>query len=388
MSKFISRFKQYLALKISKFINFNKLFNKFNKIHYKETLILLLNKVIGQAKTLFNRITKKKSTEVIPDGVLGVSINNGIVALAHVVVNSLQDIEVKSFGLFDINLTNVEGGNKEPKSAQSVITQYIKDQHLERIVSCYVLSPSEYVLSLIESVENDNKAKEKAILWGVKDYINYSIDDAILESFEIPAARAQDNVKLAYAVAMRAKLSEEIGNLINSSGAHLKYIDINELCLRNIMSLYSGMESGCLLLKLAEGNSSILLIKDNSLFISRNTKLDIKQLDQFDPRNNISSEKFNIAENLVLELQRSLDYSNSMFRDLHFNTIKILPHNINLDLFIPWAEEQLGLPINKVDLTEKIKFAQEIKQSEQAGCLLAIGAALRNIGNVINVATN
>ena len=288
---------------------FNKF--KFNKIFNKQVLIILLDKVIGQGKVLFNRFAHKavgqakvlfsrlanrQPEEIVPEGMLGVSVNNGIVALAHVVVRSLQDISVKSFGLFTMELVSLDEPNEDQKSVQNIIGKYIKDQNLQRVECCYVLSGSQYVLSLIEaSVTNDNKAKEKAILWGVKDYINYSIDDAILDSFEVPIVRTQDGVKLAYAVAMRAKVSEEIGNLINFAGAHLKYIDINELCLRNIMALYANMENGCLLLKLSEENNTILLVKNNALLISRNTKLDVKKLDGFDPNNNVADEKFSVG---------------------------------------------------------------------------------------------
>ena len=384
----------------------NKIFNKiFSKVFNKQVIIILLDKVIGQAKRLFSRmhlervieqaklsllrLTNQEPKESIPDGMLGVSVNNSVVAVAHVIVNNLQDITVKSFGVFNIGLASSNEDNADPKSIPNIIGQYIKDQNLQRVECCYVLSSSQYVLSLIEgATTNDSKAKEKAILWGVKDYINYSIDDAILDSFEVPIVRTQDGVKLAYAVAMRAKLSEEIGVLINSSGAHLKYVDINELCLRNIISLYDDVKTGCVLLKLSEENCVMLLIKDNALLISRNTKLDIKQLDNFDPNKNIADEKFNVAENLVLELQRSLDYGGSIFRELHFSSIFILPCNLNLDLFIPWAQEQLGLSIKKMDLTEKIKFNQNINYKEQADCLMAIGAALRSIGKIYNVSTN
>lgn len=354
----------------------------FNKIVNKQACMILLDKVIGQAKILFNYISQKKPEEVIPEGLLGISINKNIIAIAHLVLTGLQDIIVKSWGVFIIDPT------QESQSAQNIIAKYIKDYNLNNIECCYVLDSSQYVMSLIEAVTNDNKAQEKAILWGVKDYINYSIDDAILDYFEVPIVRARDNVKLAYAVAMRAKLSEDIGVLIKSAGATLKYIDIKELCLVNIISLYQPSESGCLLLNIFDENVNFLLIKDHALFISRTTKLDIKQLDGFDPIVNANDTKFSIAENLVLELQRSLDYGNNLFKDLNFNSISIVPCNINLDLFVIWAKEQLGLIINKIDLTEKIKFNININQKEQADCLLAIGAGLRKIGGFYNVSAN
>lgn len=361
----------------------------------KENFIILINKFIGQIKSLFSfvpqkfkplleRFGKKKTIEIIPEGILGININNNSIVLVHLMFNGLHDVVVRSRSVFNLNAIDLTLQHEDQKkSIENIITKYVQDNNLLKIIGSYVLPYQQYVLSLIELPSlQDAAAKEKAILWSVKDSINYSIDDAILESFEVPVNRTQDNAKLAYAVAMRSKLSEEIGKLLNKCGVHLKYIDINELCIRNIMALYPDMQPGCLILKISDSNNSILLVKNNSLFISRSTKLNIKQLDNFDPVNHDEPEKLNIAENLILELQRSLDYGNSIFRDLHFNAICVLPYSFNLDLFIIWAQEQLGLPINKIDLTQKIKFEQEITQNEQAEYVLAIGAALRNIENV------
>ncbi len=392
IDKYFERFKLQAKLqKIKVFVEQFKLQAKLQKVKifaeqikswkFKEFVEQIKS---FKVKSLLERFAKKKQIEVIPDGILGISINNNTIVMIHMIVNGLKDVVVKSQVIFVLDTINANLKEGEPKkSIEDVITQYIKANNLSKIICSYVLSPQQYVLSLIEfpPVQN-NDAKEKAILLGVKDYINYSIDDAILESFEVPVRRTQDNAKLAYAVAMRAKLSEEIGRLLNKCDIHLKYIDINELCIRNIIALYEDLQQGCLVLKISDINNSMLLVKDNALFISRNTKLDIKQLSDFDPNKNDDSDKMSIAENLVLELQRSLDYGNSIFRELHFNSICVLPYDFNLDLFIGWAVEQLGLPIHKLDLTKKIKFEQPINQHEQAECILAIGAALRNIDNV------
>lgn len=366
-----------------------KIFVINKQITEQQRVIILLNKVIGQAKIRFNlvlsyinkHIFKQQEDSIVPEGILGISVDNGIVAIAHIVVNSLNDIIVKSFGSFIVDLSSND-------QVKKVITKYITEYNLHNIECCYVLNSAQYVLSLIESVANDNKAREKAILWGIKDYINYSIDDAVLDYFEVPVVRSRDNAKLAYAVAMRAKESEEIGDLINATGARLKYIDINELCLINIMSLYNYGQIGYLLLKLSQDNISILLVRDNALLVSRNAKINIKKLDKFDPSININDDKSTVADNLVLELQRSLDYGKSIFKDLHFSSVNIFPCNINIDLFIPWAENQIGLLFNKIDLAKNIKFNIEHNNKQQAECLTAIGAGLRKIGTFYNASKN
>ena len=237
------------------------------------------------------------------------------------------------------------------------------------------------IISLIElpSVADLDNSKEKAILLGIKDYLNYPLDDAMLDSFEIPVNRSSDNIKLAYSVAMQAKLSQNIGKLLAKSNIHLKYIDISELCIRNIVSLYPEIkEVGCLVLKIFDNNNSILLMKNKDVYICRNTTLDINQLDNFDPVVDNMPEKIAIANNLLSELQRSLDYANNMFRTVNFNTICVLPSGCNLEKTICWLKEQSGLPVYNLDLHKILGFS-DMPLKEQANWLLAIGAALRNI---------
>ena len=387
---FIQQFQAKIkSSKLEKYIPLIKGYIEQVKSFKLEKYISLIKRYIEQAKSfkiksLLDRFNNKKPVEIIPDGILGIHVTNNSITLVHLVFNNLNDIVVKSKGVFSLNSIDINLQQQEHKAAiENVINKYVQTNNLSRIMCSYVLSPQQYVISLIELPQaKDSIAMEKAILWSVKDYINYSIDDAILESFVIPVNRTQDNAKLAYAVAMRAKLSEEIGKLINNSGVSLKYIDISELCIRNIISLYPELQQGCLVLAIFDLSSSILLIKDNALFISRSTKLNIKVLDKFDPTKEDSQEKLSVAEKLVVELQRSLDYGNSIFRDLHFNTVAILPCKCDLNLVINWVGEQLGLPVRSIDLTGKIKFEQTINREEQADYMLAIGAALRGISNV------
>ena len=326
-----------------------------------------------------------QAIEVIPEGILGVQISSDSMILAHVVCNSLQDITVKSQAIFkiasiDLNLQDAEQNAR----IATMISRYVQEHKLTKVMCCCVLSSQQYVLSLVEfPKEQDSAAKEKTILWSVKDYINYSIDDALLDSFDIPSTRSQDNVKLGYAVSIRKNLSANIGKLFNNCGITVKFIDIKELCIRNIIALYPELQQGVLVLYVSTtSNNGILLIQNNSLFVSRTTKLNIMELDGFDPAQDDDPAKLSIAENLILELQRSLDYSNGMFKSVSFNRMAVLYDHLKLDALFAWAEHEIGLPVYKINLPDKIKFEQEMPPGMHAGYILAVGAGLRDIEHV------
>lgn len=386
----IIRLCKDLKIKIKSF-NFGKLLEKIKYFHpkyiIKDYIIAfkqgeLLEKIKSQLFFLLNKLAKKKNIDGFPAGLLGISINNDKIVLVHLVNNDDKNFVIKSKGIFEFNITDFDFQEQEQnEKIQNIISNYIQNNNLIQIRAAYVLSNQQYVISLIElpSVADVNNSKEKAILLGIKDYLNYPLDDAILDSFEIPVNRSSDNIKLAYSIAMRAKLSQDIGKLLSKCNIQLKYIDINELCIRNILSLYPEVkEVGCLVLKIFANNNSILLVKNKDVYICRNTTLDINQLDNFDPIADNIPEKIAIANNLLAELQRSLDYANNMFRELNFNTICVLPSGCNLEKTIAWLKEQSGLPVYNLDLHKIIGFS-DIPLKEQANWLLAIGAALRDI---------
>ncbi len=374
-----------------KSFNFAKLLEKIKYFHpkyiIKDYIIAfkqgkLLETIKSQLFFLLNKLAKKKTIDGFPEGLLGVSINNDKIVLVHLVNNDDKNFVIKSKGIFEFNITDFDFQDLEQnEKIQNIISNYIQNNNLLQIRAAYVLSNQQYVISLIElpSVADLDNSKEKAILLGIKDYLNYPLDDAMLDSFEIPVNRSSDNIKLAYSVAMQAKLSQNIGKLLAKSNIHLKYIDISELCIRNIVSLYPEIkEVGCLVLKIFDNNNSILLMKNKDVYICRNTTLDINQLDNFDPVVDNMPEKIAIANNLLSELQRSLDYANNMFRTVNFNTICVLPSGCNLEKTICWLKEQSGLPVYNLDLHKILGFS-DMPLKEQANWLLAIGAALRNI---------
>lgn len=382
----------YLIIKAWSISNFlKKMFEKVNLLNPQDKITdyiiafkqrKLLEKIKTEVIVLLNKLAKNKNVEIYVDGLLGISINNDQVVLIHLVRDKEKKIIIKSKGIFKLNIHDFDFQDQEQTSkVQSIISNYIKNNNLLQVQAAYVLASQQYALSLIElPAANEvvgTNSKEKAILLGIKDYLTYPINDAILDSFEIPVNRSSDNTKLAYGIAMRAKLSKDIGQLLNKCNVHLKYIDIIELCIRNVISTCTAFQDiGCLVLKIFPNNSSILLIKNQDLYICRNTNLNIKQLDNFDPFKDDMPEKLNLANNLLTELQRSLDYANNIFRTVNFNAICILPSSINLEKMINWLNKQLGAAVYNLDLPEIFGFS-ELSLDEKADFLLAIGAALR-----------
>jgi MSHA biogenesis protein MshI len=80
---------------------------------------------------------------------------------------------------------------------------------------------------------------------------------------------------------------------------------------------------------------------------------------------------------LALDIQRSLDFYESSFRQTPVAALYLLPTATPLPELLPELQARLGTPVKSFVLGEVITGDGEDLQKAE-GCLLAVGAALRN----------
>lgn len=255
---------------------------------------------------------------------------------------------------------------------QAALTKFVIDNQLENVSCCYILQPNHYQLSLVEIPNVPHAELKQSVRWLMRDSINFPLEDAVVDLIEIPLPRAKDNVKIGYGVAVRRGLIPPIENFLKDSGIKLKYLDIPELALRNIGNLYpySGYSKSLLYLKNTGG--TLMLFVEEGLYLSRSFDLPLEVLTQ-----NIK-DKPPVLEQLALEIQRSLDYSSTLFRQASPNLIVMAPTLLNNDVIQSYLRDTLGLEVKTFSILNQIPFSETITQPETVQCLFAIGAALRD----------
>ena len=80
----------------------------------------------------------------------------------------------------------------------------------------------------------DEDEKPEVIRRAVRDFVDYPIEEAVIDVFQLPFKRIDDNKDVAYAIIARSKVIHEVSDFIRATGLKLQYIDIQELCLRNL----------------------------------------------------------------------------------------------------------------------------------------------------------
>lgn len=231
-----------------------------------------------------------------------------------------------------------------------------------------VMQTGSYHLHLVEAPDVPEDELRAAIRWRIKDLIDFHIDDAVIDVFQLPAQSRGGPNHMMYAIATKSELIRAQVDELEACGLQLEVIDIPELSLRNIAALLEEEARGVALLYLGERSGILLLVRQGVLYLARRIDIGVGTLGK------ANGQRSAIVESLALEVRRSLDYFESHYEQ---NAIDVLytagPDPADQDRL----GAELGISVRHIDLAGVVDMDTEIDAELQRLCLPAVGAALR-----------
>jgi MSHA biogenesis protein MshI len=317
-------------------------------------------------KTQSEKQFGRRAADSFRTGLVGISTTQNGIALAY------SDSKKAAGTIQACSFTNAE----DLAHKQTAIIKFVAEHNLEGLGCSYVLSPipGEYTITMIESPRVPPEELAQAMKWHIRELISFPVEEAIIEAFELPYARARDNMKMAYAVVIRRSMLNDIEKIIRNVGLHLAVIDIPEMALRNLINFYPKSDKGNIVLQLYPNGGKIIWYRDGMLCIARTIELDLKALAVAG-----AAPQTSIMEAIALEIQRSLDYISSVFRQEPPSSILLAPTLLNISPIEQFLKGNLTSEIVNLDLKNILKFKDNIEVN-QANVLLAVGGSLREEG--------
>jgi MSHA biogenesis protein MshI len=260
----------------------------------------------------------------------------------------------------------------DPKDFQTILTDMVNEYQLMGVNCVWMLQPEEYLLFTMEELPVVAQEFQAAIRWKIKKLLPYSIDDAVIDYFSIPAPLITNPKKNITVVVSQTSHLSPVAEQLNNAGLTLTSIDIPELGLRNIMSLYENKESSTALVYLREKNSLLLISRENEFYLSRRLDLDVKAL-----INATNESMSDYLDRLALQLQRSFDYYHSQWRrPIPDKLLIVSPLAMSADTQTQLSE-RLSIVVTEVNLNEKLNCKNKLTFELQCNALAVIGGALR-----------
>ena len=170
-------------------------------------------------------------------------------------------------------------GRRE-KVRDKTLARIATDYGLKRAVCTTVLDQTEYSLLLTEAPDVPAEELRAAMRWRVKDLIDFHINDATLDVFDIPGERVVGRARPMYTVAARSAVIQKRVDQLDAAGINLQVIDIIELAQRNLATLLPEDVRGVALLSFTAGAGLLTITKQSELYLSRNLDIGLDALTQ------------------------------------------------------------------------------------------------------------
>jgi MSHA biogenesis protein MshI len=260
----------------------------------------------------------------------------------------------------------LEGGEDSDK----LIVQLTREHGLKRSHCTTVLSESDYKLLLTEAPDVPPGELKSAVRWRVKDLIDFHINDAALDVFDVPGQEGAGPVREMYVVAARTQAIQARVDLLQAAGVNLEIIDIPELAQRNIAALLPEDAQGVALLSFGERGGLITITRQGYLYLSRTLATAPSDLED-------AATRALHLDQVVLEVQRSLDYYESHFRQAPIRHLVLAPPPFDATALVEHLTANLNVQARMLELASLVETDGAIPTALDAHCLGALGAALR-----------
>jgi len=307
-----------------------------------------------------------KKRTIVP-GLTAISLTPAGVCLVRIV----QDPDSRPrVTLFETRSWGMAGQDRE------LLTELVGEFELDKSQCTTLLSESEYNLLLTEAPDVPTDELRAAVRWRIKDLIDYHINDATLDVFAIPADNAPGQSRSMYAVAARNSVIQDCVDQLEGAGINLDIIDIPELGQRNLASLLPDDTQGVVLLHFGRKGGLITITRQGDIFLTRNIDIGLETLQE-------AEDATLHFDRIALEVQRSLDYYDSHFRQAPVRKIAITPLSRIAPGLLDYLNANLSLDAEELNLPQLLDWEAAMPAELSPECTMTIGAALRQEQRVL-----
>lgn len=263
-------------------------------------------------------------------------------------------------------------GSDTPRALQEIA----RLPHLRDVECTSVIHSADYSLVLVDAPDVPPSELREAVRWRVNELIDFHIDDAVIDIFDVPGT-AELRSKRLYAVAARRAAVARVIHELTDAGFNLNTIDIPELAVRNLAALLPEDTNGVALVTLEAARGLITVTRQGELYLSRRLDYGTERLWDGD-LTELTPALEGRLDTLSIEIQRSLDYYERHFAQPSIQAVVLSPSSQPLASVCAYLQSQLGVVVRVLDLNDVLNPATALDPDVQARCLPAICAALRD----------
>lgn len=293
-------------------------------------------------------------------GRVGVALDSDGFALVH-----LLDAEPRPV-LEACEYVHFEG----PDELALALSGRVREHGLQGLPATAVLPPDAYVIRPIDAPDVPDDELREATRWALRDQIDFDPTEAVVDCIPIPA-ELRDATRSVFGVAARGTRVDQLVEVLRESGLEPTAVEIRETTLLHLAPLVGDPAEGQAFLRLSPKRSRFGVVRGGELCMTRDLVTDLSVLetgtDEIGPE----------LENVLLEVQRSLDYFESNFGRVPAQSLWVLPSPFELAAFVQYLAGNTQQSVGQLDLATCVETTLPLPQGLQDQVLAAFSAALR-----------
>lgn len=263
--------------------------------------------------------------------------------------------------LIDIEYHEASEWDQQKSFLENKITEF----GLLSAPTTVLIPQNDYQIFLVEQPVVSSNEKREAIRWRIAEYIDFPVEEAVVDYIEVPQKSKDTSVALTYVVVTRKSLIDEYADNVKSLGLKVTSVDICQSALREIAFQLDDSDVGQALLHIEEYKSHIILFKNKTLYMMRDFDLGYQHI-----KENME------LQDLALEIQRSIDYCSSNLKNAGISRIVLTPLPERKTEILSSLSNILGLPVRMINYSEFINETDKLTLNQSNSSAYAIGAAI------------
>lgn len=268
----------------------------------------------------------------------------------------------------------------DPLAIGGALAATVKELGLAGTACCGVLSPESYSLRQVDPPAVEASELRDAARWSIKDLVDFSVEDAIIDAFPSPEARGRP-ARLNVVAARRTALQQHV-DLLEASGLVPVAVDILELALRNVAALLPSESRGVALLHTLPPFGVLTISRGGWLWFSRQLEADLEALEAaaesaLSDKLEAGSEDAGALDALLLDFQRSFDYYEHQLGQAAPADLVLTPTRVESIHLREWLAKSLSVRILELDLGTLLDSRVELDRALSGAVVAPLGGALR-----------
>ena len=252
----------------------------------------------------------------------------------------------------------------------SLLKQLISEQSIPKGAVTLVLNVEDHKIHKLARPAVEKDELNQSVTFLLKDRLDYGMEDSVVEVIDYPPGCQLDD-QIMVVESSKKKIQDQV-NVISSLGLALKAIDIPELVLGDILQSYPGIDKGFALVLDHDDGATLIIYRGEHLYLIRK----LSGISDFISCLPAEGNQL-MADTLLLEIQRTLDYYDAQLRQPPLAGILLAPSFGDISSLVDYLDKNLATKVESLDINLLLDLPNPLSPALQQDCLTACAAAFR-----------